>query len=228
MCTVAGMDRTPDDRRNILRAFMAERGLKPARWAKAAGVSANSIYNFLNGDSEALSPLTYGKLARVEEVPVWRISGDEPEQPSPTAVWVVGEVRAGVFVDAIERDPSLWYAVDVPVAPRFRKMAKALEVRGTSMNRDYPDGSIVIWVDMLNARAPRNLDHVIVYAHHHDGTIEATVKELRISEDGRRWLWPKSHDPAFQQPVDLDKPGDEISHVEIAGLVIGDYRPRII
>lgn len=228
MCTLDSMERTPDERRNILRSFMAERGLKPAKWAKAAGVGANSIYNFLNGESESLSPITYGKLARVENVPVWRISGDEPEQPSPTSVWVVGEVRAGAFADAVERDPSLWYAVDVPVAPRFRKMAKALEVRGTSMNRDYPDGSIVIWVDMLNARPPRNLDHVIVYAHRHDGTIEATVKELRVSEDGRQWLWPKSHDPAFQQPIDIEQPADDISYIEIVGLVVGDYRPRIV
>ncbi len=226
--TARAMERTPDERREILRSFMAERGLKAAGWAKKSGVGANSIYNFLNGESDALSPITYGKLARTAGVPVWKISGEEPEPPSATAVWVIGEVRAGVFVNAVERDPSQWYAIDVPVPPRFRKMAKALEVKGPSMNQDYPEGSIVLWVDMLNARPPRHLDHVIVYAHHMDGSIEATLKELRISADGHKWLWPKSDHPDFQQPLNVDQPGDHIADVEIAGLVVGDYRPRII
>lgn len=221
------MDRTVDERRDILRAFMAERGLRAARWAKDSGVSANSIYNFLNGESDALSPVTYGKLARTAQVPVWRISGDLPEAPSPTVIWVAGHVEAGVYRDAVEWDRSRWYAVDVPVPERFRRLAKALEVRGPSMNMDYPEGSVVIWVNMLDARPPRHGDHVIAYACSHDDQVEATVKELRIL-DGKQWLFPRSHDPAFQAPINPSEPGDHVKSVEIVGLVVGDYRQRII
>jgi phage repressor protein C with HTH and peptisase S24 domain len=218
---------TPDEKRNLLRRFIKDRGLKVARWAKESGVAANSLYNFLNDHSDALDPRTYAKLARTAQVPAWKLSGDEPEPPSPTSVWVKGVVEAGAFREVVEWDQSSWYAIDIPVPARFRKMAEALEVHGPSMNRDYPDGSIVMWVEVLNARPPADMDHVIVYAYRRDGTIEATVKELRII-DGKRWLWPRSDHPAHQAPVEVDSPGDDIETIEIKGLVLGGYRPRLL
>lgn len=222
------MEKTPDDRRSILRDFIKERGLRIARWAKESGVDKNSIYNFLNGHSNALDPRTYAKLARTVEVPVWRISGEQPEPPSPTAIWVSGSVEAGAFKEAVEWDRSRWYSVDVPVPDRFRRKAKALEVRGSSMNLEYRPGSVVIWVDMLDYRAPRHEDHVIVYSHSVDGRIEATVKELRVDSDGRQWLWPRSSEPEHQQPLNIDSPPSEVKTIEIKGIVIGDYRPRAV
>lgn len=95
------------------------------------------------------------------------------------------------------------------------------------MNLEYKPGSIVIWVDMLNARPPRHGDHVIVYAYRDDDEIEATVKELRVV-NGYEWLWPKSDDPAHQAPIDPQDPADGIVRIEIQGIVIGDYRQRHI
>lgn len=220
------MERTADQRREILRQFIVDHGLKIARWAKDSGVDKNSIYNFLNSHSNALDPRTYAKLARTAEVPVWRLSGDQPEPPSPTAIWVSGHVQAGDFREAAEWDRSRWYAVDVPVPDRFRRHAKALEVRGESMNLEYRPGAVVIWVDMLDFRPPRHEDHVIVYAHQNDGKVEATVKELRIDDDRRQWLWPRSSDPEHQLPINIDNPPPEVKSIEIKGIVIGDYRPR--
>lgn len=223
-----GMDRTPDERRKILRDFMHKEGLKAKPWAERAKVSPNSIYNFLNdAGSNKLSAETYQALARAAGVPVWKLNGDAPEAVSPTAIWVVGHVEAGNFRSAVEWDRSQWYAVDVPVNPRFQTTSKALEVRGPSMNLEYPDGSVVIWVDVLDCRPPRDRDHVIVYSYRLDDEIEATVKELRIVND-QHWLWPRSSDPAHQQPLSLENPGDHIARVEIRGLVIGGYRPRRI
>jgi hypothetical protein len=222
------MERTPDERREILRRFIVERGLKIARWAKESGVDKNSIYNFLNGHSNGLDARTYAKLARTAEVPSWQLSGDQPEATSPTMIWVSGHVQGGDFQEAVEWDRSRWYAVDVPVPERFRRRAKALEVRGLSMDLEYRPGAIVIWVDFLDFRPPRHLDHVIVYAHHRDGKIEATVKELRIDEDGRHWLWPRSSSPEHQMPVNVDSPPDEVESIEIKGIVVGDYRPRAL
>ena len=221
------MDRTPDQRRDILRDFIKERGLKIARWAKESGVDKNSIYNFLNDHSSSLDLRTYAKLARTAEVPVHRLTGDMPDAPSPTSIWVSGYVEAGEFREAIEWDSSRWYPVDVPVPERFRRLAKALEIRGNSMNQEYRPGAIVIWVDMLDFRPPRHLDHVIVFTERTDGMIEATVKELRMDDANKKWLWPKSDDPAHQVPLDLDsRPGD-IASITIKGIVIGDYRIRV-
>jgi SOS-response transcriptional repressor LexA len=219
------MERGPDEKREVLRRFIVERGLKPGPWAKQSGVSVNSLYNFLNNHSDGLEPITYAKLARQAQVPVWRLTGELPEAPSPTSMWVSGTVEAGAFREAIEWDRSLWYSVDVPVPVRFRGKARALETRGPSMNRVYPEGTIIIWVPMLDFRTPRDGDRVVVYAHRTDGTIEATVKKL-VEADGRRWLWPESDHPLHQAPLDVTEPDAGISHIEIEGIVIGSYKPE--
>lgn len=218
------MDKTPDEKREILRRFIAEHSLKIARWAKASGVDKNSLYNFLNGHSQSLDLRTYAKLARSAEQPVWKLTGDQPEPPSPTSVWVVGNVEAGAFREAVEWDQSVWFAVDVPVPERFRGKAKALQVRGPSMNMDYPEGSIAVWVDVLDYRMPRQGDDVVVYSYCKQGDVEATLKELRIDDQGRRWLWPRSHDPMHQAPLDLGSPPENIKEIVIKGIVIGCYR----
>jgi hypothetical protein len=94
------------------------------------------------------------------------------------------------------------------------------------MDLEYQPGSVVVWVDFLDFRPPRHEDHVIVYAHRNCGKVEATVKELRIDEEGRRWLWPRSTKPEHQLPVDLESPPPDIESIEIKGIVIGDYRQR--
>lgn len=222
----ARMEKTPDQRRELLRSFISKRGLKIARWAKESGVDKNSIYNFLNGHSESLHPNTYAKLARIAEVPTWMLTGERPEPASPTSVYVSGEVQAGVFRDAVEWDEQDWFPVDVPVPSRFRGKAKALQVAGQSMNREFPEGTIAIWVSMMDFRPPRHDDHVVVYSYRQDDTIEATLKQLRVDGAGEQWLWPQSDHPDFQAPLNTRTPPDEIKAIEIVGIVIGDYRPR--
>ena len=219
------MEKTPDQRRETLRAFINDHGLKIAAWAKSSGVDKNSIYNFLNGHSKSLDMRTYGKLARTAQVPVWKLTGDAPDAPSPTSVWVSGAIEAGLFKEAIEWDRGDWFPVDVPVPERFQGRAKALQVRGTSMNVDYPDGSIAVWVPMLDFRPPRDEDDVVVYSYRRDGTVEATLKQYREA-GGEKWLWPRSHDPQHQTPVNTRTPPEEIREIEIVGIVIGSYRPK--
>lgn len=224
-----------DEKRELLRRFLADRRgaalpngekFNIQRWAKAAGVSANSVYNFLNDHSDGLDLATYAKLARAAGVQVWQLTGETPEAPSPTTVWVAGHVEAGDFREAAEWDQSLWYAVDVPVPERFRGKAKALEVRGASMNKRYPPGTIVIWVDMLDFREPRDGDRVIVYSHCQDDAVEATVKVYRENGNGI-WLWPDSDHPEHQQPINPRIPPERVKRVEVQGIVIGSYLPEI-
>lgn len=220
------MEKTPDQRRELLRSFMKANSLKIASWAKASGVDKNSIYNFLNGHSQSLDPRTYAKLARTAQVPTWQITGDQPDAPSPTTVWVRGSVQAGAFREAVEWDRDDWFPVDVPVPTRFQGLARALKVEGPSMNREFREGSVVIWVQTLDFRPPRHEDHVVVYSYRRDDTVETTLKQLRILPDGTHWLWPQSDHPAHQAPINPAQPDDDIKLIEIAGIVIGDYRPR--
>jgi SOS-response transcriptional repressor LexA len=221
------MQRTPDEKREILRRFINSRGLKIARWAKESAVDKNSIYNFLNGYSESLDLRTYAKLARTAEVQTWQLSGDVPELPSPSSIFVAGHIQAGDYREAVAWDEADWYAVDVPIPDRFRRLAKALEVRGSSMNVDYPEPSIVVWVEMLDYRAARTGDDVVVYSIRTDDMVEATLKELRIDDDGDMWLWPRSHDPLHQTPINIANPPEHVAEIIIKGIVIGSYRPRV-
>lgn len=216
----------PEKRRDALRSFIRENELEIAKWAKDSHVSANSIYNFLGGRSDSLSITAYGKLARTANAPMWRLTGEHPEPPSPTSIYVVGAVEAGVFVEATEWDENQWYPIDVPVPERFRRKAKALEVRGQSMSQVYTEGSVVIYIEVADFRAPKSGDRVIVYRRMKTGEVEATVKEY-IEQDGGAWLWPRSHHPDHQQPIKVDADTDGVETVEIHGIVIGSYKPEI-
>jgi phage repressor protein C with HTH and peptisase S24 domain len=54
---------TADERREILKKVMQEKGLNPNSWAVKAGVSEGSLRNFLKGLTESLNIRTYQKLA---------------------------------------------------------------------------------------------------------------------------------------------------------------------
>lgn len=219
--------KTPDELREILRGFINRNGLKIAPWARGAGVDKNSIYNFLNGHSQSLDASTYIKLANAVSAPLWTLTGDAPTAPSPTTVFVSGAVEAGHFADAIERDRSEWYTLDIPIPEKFRGKARALEVRGPSMNLEYPDGSVIVWMPASEVRAPENGDHVVAIARRIDGKVEASIKEYRLA-DGRVWLCPRSDNPAHQTAIALDELPDGIEAIEVAGLVAGGYRPRLL
>lgn len=220
------MTNVPEKRRDALRSFMREKNLEIAKWAKASHVSANSIYNFMNGRSDSLSINAYGKLARTANAPIWRLTGEKPEPPSPTSMYVTGAVEAGVFVEAVQWDEDQWYAIDVPIPACFRSTAKALEVRGQSMNLVYTDGSIVMYNEVLDFREPKSGDKVIVYRHMDGGEIEATVKQY-IVEDGEAWLWPRSSHPDHQQPLKLLQDVAGVESIVIHGIVIGSYKPEV-
>ena len=72
------MDRQSDAerRRTALLAFMKDSGLKPAAWARQAGVSPNGIYNFLNGRSDSLSQRVLESLAAAAGSPISRLLGE--------------------------------------------------------------------------------------------------------------------------------------------------------
>lgn len=94
------------------------------------------------------------------------------------------------------------------------------------MNLEYPEGSVAIWIDLLDFRPPRTDDDVVVYAYSEDdGKVEATIKRYR-EIDGRAWLWPVSNDPRHQAPVDTEAPGSGIARIEVKGIVIGMFKPR--
>lgn len=140
---------------------------------------------------------------------------------------VVGAVQGGVWAEALEKMPEDRYTVSILRDPTTAKLNKfGLEVEGSSMNRAYLAGSVVICVPVhALSEPPTHGDHVIVYRER-EGLAEATIKEMRITEDGSIWLFPDSSDPMFQTPIQYRDGLRDGETVRIHALVIGSYQPR--
>lgn len=213
---------------------MKDRGLKAASWCKRAKVSSSSLYNFLNGRSDSLSHPTLEKLAQSERATISQLIGesDETAEFHLPRIDVIGEVQAGVWRTAA----SLYYdeqmTMAVPVEDKYADRAFGLRVRGNSMNEHYPEGAVLVCVKLPEFDdAIVAGDHVVIHRRSGNDTVEATVKEIERDADGGWWLWPRSTDPAHQQPIRIQSPddwdhisqGDEIS---VFAVVIGSYVPR--
>lgn len=140
-------------------------------------------------------------------------------------VTVRGVLRAGAWVEALEWPPDEHFEILVPEDKRYAGLTHAaFRVDGPSMNKAYPDGSYVITVPYIEIQEEPQPGHrVICQRTRTDGLIEATVKELAIS-DGRRYLWPRSDHPDHQAPILLD--GSNGDEVVVTAKVVGSYRPE--
>jgi hypothetical protein len=123
-----------------------------------------------------------------------------------------------------------------------------LLVRGNSMNRLYPEGTIVLVIRFGDlGRDPAPGERVVVVRRDRKtGEFEATLKEYDRDAQGRHILWPRSADPEFQSPIvlsgqiplplgeealpaavsagNLHDAGDP--DIMITALVVGSYRPE--
>lgn len=141
---------------------------------------------------------------------------------------VIGAVQAGHWVEAAEWDRDEKYRIIVPVDPRFSRTKKiGLQVNGTSMNRIFPPGSILVVCSLIElGRDPRSGERVIVHRRRPDSLVEVTVKEF-VVEGGLRLLFPRSTNPSHQAPLALDDPGpeDQNEDIHLTGLVIDAIPP---
>lgn len=141
---------------------------------------------------------------------------------------VIGAVEAGVWRPAAEWPEDDFYEVYWVPRPEFVGIPTfGLEVHGPSMDRIYPEGSIVVCVKVADInREPRSGERVVVYTRRPDGFIEATLKEY-VKENGAIWLWPRSTNPRHQAPIAYgESAADSQLEVQVHALVIGSYRPE--
>lgn len=149
------------------------------------------------------------KLSKVLQVPAEYLTdaaaqGEiERESGQSERVMIIGSVQAGVWKAALEWNPEEWRVLPVPADARFPGVTRyGLKVVGPSMNKVYPEGTIVIVVSFGElGRTPLSGERVIAMRRDETGQYEATVKEYELAPDGRHILWPKSTDPEFQTPV---------------------------
>jgi repressor LexA len=190
------------------------------RWSerqtmREAGVGEHALRNIEKG--HAPKPATLTKLAQALKVPpsYFLLAASQEEGKPGTlrteTIFVRGAVQAGVWVEAIEWGPADWMEISAPVDPRLGKGVErfGLLLKGSSMNRIYPPGSILICARYYDLpRGPKTGDEVVVLRRSAQlGGFEATVKEYELDGQGRHVLWPRSYDPEFQTPIII--PGGE-------------------
>lgn len=137
---------------------------------------------------------------------------------------VIGAVQAGVFGRAFEWPEDDQYETPVKINPKFNGLTHiGLEVRGPSMNRVFPHGTIVVCVSYVElGREPAHGERVVVQRIRGE-EVEASVKEYRRDGDGAPRLWPLSSHPDFQNPIRADQAdkGEEIviSHRVVQAII---------
>lgn len=204
-------------------------GLGQVEFAKQIGVDQSTVSKYERGVLEP-PPEPNIKLAELAGMPLGEWMGVEPVSEADVrakTIMVVGELCAGQWREAIRWDHDDQYPVPALLDPSLPGYPlEGYVVRGTSMNRIYPDGSIVYAVATIsNGLHPVNGDHVLVSRRNKRGLYEASLKEYVVDADGSKWLWPRSSDPEHQAPLRF---GAETEEVTITGIVMASFitRPR--
>jgi len=129
---------------------------------------------------------------------------------SGTKVFYWGEIQAGAPSNIMDAppDPDKW--IEDQEDSRFPGIERfALKIIGDSMDLIAPSGSTVICVKLIDiGRRPRSGEMVVVLHRTPDGVMEATLKEY-VEKDGEAYLWPRSSNPDFQQPLKFKDQGEE-------------------
>lgn len=209
---------------------LAELGKNKSGLAKALGLPNPRVSEILSGIRQ-IQVKEIPALSRFLEMDggelLLALTGEQiPVSPSDLSQIIVrGAVQAGHWVEASEWHHDDRYSVPVPDDPRFPGVERfGLEVRGPSMNRVYPEGTILVCVHRNDwASPPKVGQRVIVERRKPDGLVEATVKELR-EDGGKLWLWPNSTHPEHQAPILLDD--GQADSIEIMAVVTGSYTPE--
>ncbi|GAA4247868.1 hypothetical protein GCM10022293_05100 [Azospirillum formosense] len=210
-----------------IKRLRKSRGLNQHEFAEMLGVSQPTVSRWERDQQEPEFDQIVALAELAGESPQQFAYGERVnEELTLQPVFVMGAVQAGHWVEAVEWEREGWYTISLPPHPQFPNVKRfGLEVRGPSMNRVFPEGSVVECVRFEDIHAgPQPDDYVVVERHRTDGCIEATVKKFVI-HDGEPWLLPESDHPAFQRSIQLNNGHeDDVESVVIAGLVIGSYR----
>ena len=137
---------------------------------------------------------------------------------TPPGVHIVGDVAAGVFQEAHQRDEDDWEFITLPDG--YGEVF-GLRVRGDSMDKEFPDGSVLICKHYNEADDEVPLGKYVI-ADRIDGAtgfIESTCKRLTQDEkSGTYILLPESTNPVHM-PLPLLDMGEQ--SVRVRAVVTG-------
>ncbi|MEX3008980.1 XRE family transcriptional regulator [Hoeflea sp. TYP-13] len=199
-----------------LKKIRKSRGLSQSDVANALGIDVAN-YNRLENQKVELTLSRMNQLADLLHCE----PGDFITGISKTRmIHVRAHVEAGVYSESYEWEEGSWYDVAVPDDPQYRNYnLYGAETRGPSMNKRYPEGTVVVFTDTIETEQDIEVGkRYIVERERADGLREATIKTLIQDEAGNLWLMPESTDPRHQQPIEIG--GANGDTVRIVGRVV--------
>lgn len=194
--------------------------LSQAEMAKRLGTSQPQYQRLEKG----LRPLSKKWALKVESefgIPAAQIlfKDDIDNSIQARIVRVIGYVQAGEWEETWELSEEDQYEVPIPPDPNLTGYSLyAAETRGPSMDKRYPEGTILVFTNIVETHEdliPGK--RYVVERERSDGKREATVKLLWLDDKGNPWLLPESTDPRFQEPIPIN--GDEGDTIRIIGRV---------
>ncbi|MBA1141737.1 LexA family transcriptional regulator [Mesorhizobium neociceri] len=212
-----------NDLQKIVVRRLDELGLGPVEAATKAGLERTYIRDIVQGKKLSVRTDKLESLARALQLDPGDLSLSKATASPLTAlrnVPVTGFVQAGHWAETWEWSDDDVYTEGVPDDPAWRSFTlHAAEVRGPSMNRRYPENTVLVFTDLIETGAALEPGRrYIVERERADGLREATVKKLWRDDAGKIWLLPESDDPRFQEPIPID--GGEDDTVRIVGRVV--------
>ena len=202
--------------RQKLRTIMKVGGLTQVSLAERLGVAQSTVNRWLvNAEPEghrrdAITAL-YNEILGIPN----------SELPSTLRmVSVAANVQAGAWSESWEWPEEDQYQVAVPNDEHLRPYRLyAAETRGPSMNRRWPEGTVVVFTNAAETMESPVVGKRYIVERRRAGEAEHTVKLLHKDENGQFWLIPESTDPLHQQPIPVEDGDKEEDHVVILGRI---------
>lgn len=222
------------------------------RWRSAAAFAAahdlvESAYRSHENGTRGMSIETIKRYAALLHIDwTWIADGhglgpdddtvQAPAHDLPKTLFVIGAIQTDSWRPGIIWPQSSWQDTGIPPSPRFPHAHHvAMELRDDSLDVLYPSGSIIEFIHLEQAGALVNGDLVIVIRRRADDMQECTVREFRRDPRGRAWLWQRSLQPEFQQPLGLSETAatyvaqvipDTAAEIVVYGLIIAEHPPK--
>ena len=202
---------------NLKKLMEAKHG-SLAAFARAIGVPQSTIYSFVGGPVLGARLGTIVKVANELELDLASLAEGRivrsDDIPRAAFVPVFGSIAAGQPIEPDEADGL--YPIPLELHERYPR-AFLLRIVGTSMNRVFPDGSLVL-VDPCSTIETSGQCYALTVG---DGL--ATVKRVRLLENGLE-LQPDSDDPTHHAMV-FDRAKDDAPTVSVIGRVTWHCNP---